>query len=105
MEKRHKNTAFTGIGNLLKNYIKENSRTVSDGFMHVVEIWPSLSDKNISENSKPDSVKNGILTLKVLSPGLSQHIMLLKKNLIKEINTKAEAAIVRDIKCRVTGTI
>lgn len=105
MTERRKNTEFTGLGNLLKGYIRDRSQETRDGLMHVVEIWKTLADRNITENSKPDSLKNGILTIRILSPAWSQQIIFIKKSIISEINSKAEAEIVRDIKCRITGSL
>lgn len=103
MNDRHRNSEFTHIKKVLKGYVRESSKNATGGLMHVIEIWEKGIDQSIAENSKPDSLRNGVLTLKVLSPAWSQQILFLKKNLIKIINSGLDTEIVNDIKCRIVG--
>lgn len=103
MQDRKKNTEFTHIKALLRGHVREASKNAAKGLMHVVELWESGIDPSISANSKPESLKNGVLTLKVLSPAWSQQILFLKKNLIRNINSGLDSEIVSDIKCRVVS--
>lgn len=103
MDQRHKNSEFTHIKNVLKKYVREKSRNSAGDLMHVIEIWETKMDKTIYENSRPDSLKNGILTLKILSPAWSQQILFIKKNLMETINAGSDFEIVKDIKCRITA--
>lgn len=103
MDQRHKNSEFTHIKNVLKKYVREKSRHSAGDLMHVIEIWETRMDKTIYDNSRPDSLKNGILTLKILSPAWSQQILFIKKNLMETINAGSDSEIVKDIKCRITA--
>jgi len=103
MNDRNKNREFTHIKNVLKGYVRETSKNAAGGLMHVIEVWENGIDKSIAENSRPDSLRNGVLTLKVLSPAWSQQILFLKKNLIRIINSSLDTEIVNDIRCRITS--
>lgn len=101
MSERKKNSEFTHIKSVLKGYVRETSKNATGGLMHVIEVWENVIDKTISENSRPDALRNGVLILKVLSPAWSQQILYLKKNLIRMINSGLDAEIVNDIRCRI----
>lgn len=103
MNQRHKNSEFTHIKKLLKSFVRDKSKPSAGELMHVIEIWDTKIDRSIAENSKPDSLKNGVLILKVLSPAWSQQILYLKKNLMLLINSGLDSEIVSDIKCRITA--
>ncbi len=105
MNERKKNTSFMHIGKLIETYMKQNTGGADSCLMEIIEMWNHKIDKKISENSKPDSIKNGVLTLKVISPAWSQHIAFIKKELAGLVNEGIGADIVKDIKCKIVSSL
>ena len=54
----------------------------------VIEKWPEIVGKKISENAFPESIDHGVLLLRAKSPAWTQELHFQKKNIIDTINKK-----------------
>ncbi len=64
----------------------------------VIEKWPEIVGKKISENAFPESIDHGVLLLRAKSPAWTQELHFQKKNIINTINKKTKKKIVKDIR-------
>jgi len=61
-------------------------------------IWESVVVKNIGENTTPDRVEHGVLTIKVKSSTWRQELLFEKHNILTKLNLKLGKKTIREIR-------
>lgn len=63
-----------------------------------VHIWPVVVGKQVSENTTPEGVEHGVLTVRTSTPAWRQELQFKKEEIIKKLNNKIEKNVIKDIK-------
>jgi predicted nucleic acid-binding Zn ribbon protein len=84
----------TSIQSFLENYglkkgVKQNS---------AVLFWKEVVGKKISENTEPQGVEHGTLTVSVSNPAWRQELLFKKKEIIKQLNEKIGENTIKEVR-------
>jgi|TARA_B000000477_G_scaffold99048_1_gene86999 predicted nucleic acid-binding Zn ribbon protein len=84
----------TSIQSFLENYglkkgVKQNS---------AVLFWEEVVGKKISENTDPQGVEHGTLTVSVSNPAWRQELLFKKKEIIKQLNEKIGENTIKEVR-------
>jgi|TARA_B100001094_G_scaffold3354_1_gene3002 predicted nucleic acid-binding Zn ribbon protein len=84
----------TSIQSFLENYglkkgVKQNS---------AVLFWEEVVGKKISENTNPQGVEHGTLTVSVSNPAWRQELLFKKKEIIKQLNEKIGENTIKEVR-------
>ena len=64
----------------------------------VINVWKEVVGLTISKNTKPASIRHGILTVKVSKHTWKQELQFQKNEIIKKINTKLNNKLLKEIR-------
>ena len=73
----------------LKKGVKQNS---------AVLFWEEVVGKKISENTDPQGVEHGTLTISVSNPAWRQELLFKKKEIIKQLNEKIGENTIKEVR-------
>lgn len=73
----------------LKKGVKQNS---------AVLFWEEVVGKKISENTDPQGVEHGTLTVSVSNPAWRQELLFKKKEIIKQLNEKIGENTIKEVR-------
>ena len=89
----------TELRELLKKFIERTPKIARPLKEHkATELWPQVVSAQISKNTHPLMIKNGILTVLTASSVWAQELRYTKKEIIKKLNEKIGEEVVRDIR-------
>ncbi|MCF8110854.1 MAG: DUF721 domain-containing protein [Desulfobacteraceae bacterium] len=86
MNKRYNNERFSHIGELLPEIIRQVRRESDSELARIKELWQHGLDPEISDNSRPEALKNDILLVNVASSTITQHLRFLTPGIIEQLN-------------------
>ncbi|MFW6334475.1 MAG: DUF721 domain-containing protein [Desulfosalsimonas sp.] len=84
--KRTKNKNFSHIGDVLSGIIREVRRESDSELAKIRELWEHGLDPVISENSRPEALKNDVLLVRVASSTVTQQLRFFTQDIIKQLN-------------------
>jgi predicted nucleic acid-binding Zn ribbon protein len=61
-------------------------------------IWDSVVGKKIAEQTNPEKVKYGVLTVKASTPAWRQELLFKKQDILKKLNKKLGSKVIKDIR-------
>ncbi len=73
----------------LKKGVKQNS---------AVLYWDEVVGEKISENTKPQTVEHGTLTVVVSNPAWRQELVFKKKEIIQQLNNKIGENTIKEVR-------
>ncbi|MCF8023903.1 MAG: DUF721 domain-containing protein [Desulfobacteraceae bacterium] len=83
---RYKNENFSHIGEVLSNIIGRVRRESDSELARIRELWQHGLDPVISENSRPEALKNDILLVNVASSTVIQQLRFLTPDIMEQLN-------------------
>lgn len=86
MNKRYNTDRFSHIGEVLPEIIRQFRRETDSELARIKELWQHGLDPEISENSRPEALKNDILLVNVASSTVTQHLRFFTPGIIEQLN-------------------
>ena len=102
MSKRPK-SELTPVGDLIESSLEGGFLSLARDMVRVFEVWGQAVGEFNAERTKPDSIKNGRLTVLVESPVWIDRFSYFKDDFIRKINESLGAPMVQDILFRAGG--
>ena len=62
-----------------------------------ISVWPDVVGEKISENTKPESVEHGTLTIRTTTPAWRQELQFQKQDIIMKLNKRIGKKAIKDI--------
>lgn len=84
--KRRNNEKFSHIGEVLSEVVRQVRRESDSELARIQELWQHGLDPIISENSRPEALKNDILLVNVASSTVIQHLRFLTPQITEQLN-------------------
>lgn len=82
----YKNENFSHIGDVIPGLIQQVRRESDSELTKIRELWQHGLDPVISENSRPEALKNDILLVHVASSTVTQQLRFLTPEIIEQLN-------------------
>jgi predicted nucleic acid-binding Zn ribbon protein len=83
---RYKNQQFSHISEVLADLVKQMRRESQSDLDRIRQIWQSVLDPVIAENSRPEALKNNELLVNVASSTITQQMRFLTHDVTEQIN-------------------
>lgn len=77
---------FSHIGDVLSELIRQVRRESDSELDSIRELWQHGLDPEISENSRPEALKNDILLVNVASSTVTQQLRFLTPDIMEQLN-------------------
>ncbi len=87
-------TLKTAIESFLRNTGLEKGVAQNTALL----IWSDIVGGVIAQNTSPESVKHGILVIRVTTPAWRQELQFQKKDIIEKLNRKLGKHTIKDIR-------
>jgi len=86
------------IKQAIKGFLKNAG--LEDGVVQqkAMEIWHEVVGENVANNTSPESIEHGILTVKTKNPVWRQELLFQKKEIIKKINKRLKKNTIKEIR-------
>jgi hypothetical protein len=94
---RRKTSAPLLVGDILKEAMKRRNIPVDVGSGKIVSDWENTVGPVISQQTRPEKIKNRTLYLTVSSPIWMQQLQFMKKELLEKVNAALQKDVVSDI--------
>jgi hypothetical protein len=91
----------TRVGEIISESLEDGFLGLAREMVRVFEVWDKAVGAYNAAKARPDSIKNGRLTVLVASPVWIDHFGYLKAQFIEKINETLGTPLVRDIVFRV----
>ena len=82
----------------INRFLKKNNLETGVNQNNALLIWGSIVGKKIEQNTTPDKVEHGVLTVKVKSPTWRQELVFEKQNILTKLNEKLGKNTIREIR-------
>ena len=86
------------LKNAITALLKNNNLEKGVNQNNALLIWASTVGKKIAQNTSPDKVEHGVLTIKVKSPTWRQELIFEKQKILKKLNKKLGKNTIREIR-------
>ena len=86
------------LKNAITALLKNNNLEKGVNQNNALLIWASTVGKKIAQNTSPDKVEHGVLTIKVESPTWRQELVFEKQKILKKLNKKLGKNTIREIR-------
>jgi predicted nucleic acid-binding Zn ribbon protein len=86
------------LKNAITALLKKNNLEKGVNQNNALLIWASTVGKKIAQNTNPDKVEHGVLTIKVESPTWRQELVFEKQKILKKLNKKLGKNTIREIR-------
>jgi len=86
------------LKNAITALLKNNNLEKGVNQNNALLIWESTVGKKIAQNTNPDNVEHGVLTIKVKSPTWRQELIFEKQKILKKLNKKLGKNTIREIR-------
>ncbi|MFW6284544.1 MAG: DUF721 domain-containing protein [Desulfosalsimonas sp.] len=83
---RYRNDQFSHISDVLSALVGQLRRESHSDLYRIQQIWNSVLDPVIAENSRPAALKNDILLVHVASSTVTQQMRFITPQIIEQIN-------------------
>lgn len=94
---RKKNKDLKAIGKVIKDSFDQGFLGLAKEMVKVFEVWPEAVGEYAAQRSRPDSIKDGCLTVVVESAVWIDRFTYLKEDFVARINEQAGDALVEEI--------
>lgn len=94
---RRKTSAPLRVGDILKEAMKRRNIPVDIGSGKIVSDWENTVGPVISQQTRPEKIRNRTLYLTVSSPIWMQQLQFMKKELLEKVNAALQKEAVSDI--------
>ncbi len=61
-------------------------------------IWDSVVGKKIGEQTSPEKVEYGVITVKASTPAWRQELLFKKQDILKKLNKQLGSKVIKDIR-------
>lgn len=85
------------IGNIIEKFFLEKGLTDILQQQKIIHHWNEIVGEKISDQSRAESIENGILRVRVKDSVWINHLLLLKPQIIMKINTYVKKNIIKDL--------
>ena len=85
------------IGTAIKSFLNKSGLKKGIDEQKAINIWNSTVGIKVSKNTKPISIKNGIMIIKTTNSAWRQELQFQKQEIIKKLNQKLEKKTIREI--------
>ena len=89
------------LGDLLRQAIEENQAAFRFDEINAIKAWPSVMGAGIASKTLRPVIKNGLMTIRVLSAPLRQELNMVRSQIARAINEEVGKDVVKEI--RFTG--
>tara|TARA_B110000444_G_C18569432_1_gene468669 strand:- start:161 stop:436 length:276 start_codon:yes stop_codon:yes gene_type:complete len=79
-------------------FLKKNNLETGVNQNNALLIWESVVGDNIGQNTTPDKVEHGVLTVKVKNSTWRQELVFEKQNILTKLNLKLGNKTIREIR-------
>ena len=79
-------------------FLKNNNLETGVNQNNALLIWESVVGDNIGQNTTPDKVEHGVLTVKVKNSTWRQELVFEKQNILTKLNLKLGNKTIREIR-------
>ena len=79
-------------------FLKKNNLETGVNQNNALLIWESVVGDKIGQNTTPDKVEHGVLTVKVKSSTWRQELLFEKHNILTKLNLKLGKKTIREIR-------
>ena len=86
------------IQKAIQNFLKKSGLNSGVEQQEALKIWKETVGNIISKNTKPISVKNGVLIIKAINPAWKQELQIQKTEIIKQLNSRLKKNIIKEIR-------
>ena len=86
------------VGVVIKKFLKKTGLEKGVKEQEALVLWNKIVGSKISKNTKPISIKKGVLEVKVSTATWKQELQFQKIEIIKKLNKKLNKNIVKEIK-------
>jgi len=93
MKKSKDITLKDAIGQMLRSYNMDDKVVA----LKLEEAWPALMGNTVARLTKSFRFRNGVLTITLESAVLRQELSMSKSLLIRNLNEKLEAEVIKDV--------
>lgn len=83
---RYRNEQFSHISDVLSELVGQLRRESHSDLSRIQQIWQSVLDPVLAENSRPAALKNDVLLVHVASSTVTQQMRFLTPRVIEQIN-------------------
>ncbi len=101
---RYRNEKFSHISDVLSGLVGQLRRESHSDLYRIQQIWQSVLDPVIYENSRPAALKNDVLLVNVASSTVTQQMRFITPQVIEQINRVMGEGRISRIKYKI-GTI
>tara|TARA_X000000368_G_C22967426_1_gene683838 strand:+ start:768 stop:1043 length:276 start_codon:yes stop_codon:yes gene_type:complete len=86
------------IQKAIQDFLKKSGLNSGVEQQEALKIWKETVGNIISKNTKPISVKNGVLIIKTINPAWKQELQIQKTEIIKQLNSRLKKNIIKEIR-------
>ena len=86
------------VGVVIKKFLKKTGLEKGVKEQETLVLWNKTVGSKISKNTKPISIKKGVLEVKVSTATWKQELQFQKIEIIKKLNKKLNKNIIKEIK-------
>ncbi|MBO5619700.1 MAG: DUF721 domain-containing protein [Paludibacteraceae bacterium] len=95
------NTNTMSIGEVLVDFLRENGLEQPILEQQVIDMWPQVMGRIVTEMTRSVEVKDGVLIVRVQSAALKAQLFENRFELVRKLNEAVGAPALRD--CRILG--
>lgn len=95
------NTNTMSIGEVLVDFLRENGLEQPILEQQVIDMWPQVMGRIVTEMTRSVEVKDGVLIVRVQSAALKAQLFENRFELVRKLNEAVGATALRD--CRILG--
>lgn len=101
MDKKEKTGNLIHIKDILTSALGKYRPARDTDMTRIWDIWDSAVGSAIAVNAKPDTFKEGILTVNVSSSAWIHQLRFLEKEMISNINRQMEKNIIKELRFKI----
>lgn len=98
MRKRNHQSRLQSIGEILYTALKRRGMAAKLEENAVLKFWPQAVGRQISSQTQPDSLRNGMLFIKTTSSVWVQQLHFMKEEIREKLNELAGKDVIKDIR-------
>ncbi len=89
------------LGDVLREALKASNIKVDLELLKLWEQWAELVGPDVSQNARPEAIKDGLLLVNVSSAPWMQQLQYLKSDLVEKLNSALGKEAVEDIRFKI----
>lgn len=86
------------LSDVLKHYLREEGLETPLLQHRLIEAWEEVAGKTVAKYTTEKYIQNQTLFVKISNPALRQDLSMMRSQLVRRLNEKAESMVISDIR-------